>query len=286
MEETEIALKRAEITNEMVDRFLKLLGRMGRNVEYQKFVQNLFRILDRFKAKFQEVKEEVQKTTEQDSLMKAWRNAESFMVNFVGQADWDKFKKAWEQVWNEVIKDEETNKFFEDLKEFILDGVYNPESLNTEKKKQQAKELLERARKLSEKPDYHRKINKLNDRARILINNIREDEQTRKFQRNLEKFMRDFALDSHGRPDLWVIDHSLHQLKNILLPVIKEYLEHIPVDSIEISNPRMDVKIENLVFSGANLLPEHMEFKIKSDTEITTKEMAVDYSRTKLKLLM
>jgi len=100
----------------------------------------------------------------------------------------------------------------------------------------------------------------------------------------MEQFARDFAFNEDGKPDLWVIDDSLHQLRLMLVPMLRSHLENIPIDRIEMTSHKFDVVVEDLVFSGADVLPDHLELKIKNKMRVNLQEAEHDKTTHKLKL--
>jgi len=117
-----------------------------------------------------------------------------------------------------------------------------------------------------------------------MIDNVRQDAVTTSFTSKLEKFARDLVFNADGQPDLWIIDDSLHQLHLMLVPMLKSHLENIPIDRIEMTSAKYDIVLEDLLFSGTDILPDHLEFKFQNRVKVNLQDIEQDVSTHNLKL--
>jgi len=100
------------------------------------------------------------------------------------------------------------------------------------------------------------------DISYAMFENVQNDPVINDIQKRLSKLGSDFAMNPLGRPDLFVIGDSFGQLKYLIAPLIRQYIQNIPIDRIDISTPKIDATIENLVFSGSDILPDFVDMEI------------------------
>jgi len=115
-----------------------------------------------------------------------------------------------------------------------------------------------------------------------MLNNVKHDSTTKEFQSRLERFNKDFALNSMGKTDVYVLGNSVDQLRLLFVPLLKQFLENIPIDRIDILGDTYDVRLENLVFSGSDILPEFIDFRMDNKFHVDLKDTDLNISRTRL----
>jgi hypothetical protein len=98
----------------------------------------------------------------------------------------------------------------------------------------------------------------------VLIDNIKEDSTTKEFGEKITKFATDFALNRRGYPDINVMENSLAQMKNLLVPLFKQQLEQIKIGKVEYTGETYDALLEDIGFSGS-FLPELIDIHVRND---------------------
>lgn len=89
---------------------------------------------------------------------------------------------------------------------------------------------------------------------------------------SIAKFSQDFIRDRYGRPSLGAFSDSLNQLRVLLLPVMIKQLESVPVARVEGTSPTYDFVLDNIKFSGYDILPEHVRLFLDTKMDINLKE--------------
>lgn len=67
---------------------------------------------------------------------------------------------------------------------------------------------------------------------------------------------------------------SLDSLKKLLIPIMLEHLQNVPIPRIEGVSGKYDYVIDDLLFSGYDILPDHVSIKIKSDLQVHLKDLS------------
>jgi hypothetical protein len=71
-----------------------------------------------------------------------------------------------------------------------------------------------------------------------------------------------------------------------MVPLLREHLRNVPIDRIEMSSPKMDFVLENLVFSAADILPDFLEFKIKNEMYMNLQGLDINQTAHILKVTL
>jgi len=65
------------------------------------------------------------------------------------------------------------------------------------------------------------------------------------------------------------------------VPLLKKYLENIPIDRVDIYSEGYDLKLEDIHFSATDILPEYINFFTDSKTHVDLREDKSSSSRTR-----
>jgi len=144
--------------------------------------------------------------------------------------------------------------------------------------KERAKELLSRGRRILEDEKWKDQFSDVWEQFKVLIDSIRNDSTTNQFTDQLKKLGYDLAFNEKGYPDLFVMEDSLIQIKNMLIPLFTEQLGKMNIAKIEFSNEKYDAQISDISLSGS-FLPEHIDFRMRNESHLDTKNTTKDYMK-------
>jgi len=151
-----------------------------------------------------------------------------------------------------------------------------------QKKREDAQKYLDRVRDFFKKENYKGRFNELYEDVRVMIENVQNDSTTKEFQVELQRFTKDFALNEKGETDVYVLGNSVDQLRLIFVPLLKKFLENIPIDRVDIISSNYDVTIRDLRFSGTDILPEYIDFRMDNKIHWNLQDSKSNISRTRL----
>jgi len=182
-------------------------------------------------------------------------------------------------------KDPVNNQFWNDFTTFIRNSVTNPDSLDEDAAVQRTEKLIDLARAAFNDPRYDFLVHRILAESREILLCIQYDPATERLTGALKKFVRDFVSDWKGQPSIGALSDSLAAFREVLLPVIVEQLQHIPVAKIEGSNKTYDYVLDNIHFSAYDILPEHVKLELYSKVDVALKEGPhTDKAKAKLEL--
>jgi hypothetical protein len=268
----------------LFSQFRSLLTQLGTRPEYYTAVDHLFMMIEAMNLKATMLKNSAQTTDGLPSSLEIdpmWSDVKLLIEEFAGAGTMNEFERRSYILFQAIQNDPEAQMFFKDFKVYTLETIQNPQLLNDESRVGFGRALIERGRILFQ-GKYKMKFHDVFDQARIILINIKNDALTQDFVNKLQKFGADFAFDSNGRPDLFVMQESLHQMKGILMPLISLHLSNLPIPKIEGSNPKYDFSIDGLILHVNDLLPEFVNIKTKTDTNLAVQSLSTQKNSTKI----
>jgi len=228
-----------------------------------------------------EVKKEGEKVYEEMETQPFWNtlyDAEDILIQFTGKADWEEFKSINDSLYKSIKNDPELNQWFWDFRTYMDDVLENPENLKSEIQRSRIKELLRRGRRILQNEKWNDEFNQLYNQFKVLLDDIRNDSTTNEFANKLKKLGQDLAFNAQGYPDIFVMEDSLIQIKNLLIPLLKDQLSQINIARVDFVNDTYDVRIQDLGFSGS-FLPEQIDFRMRNDSHLDTTDSSKDVMR-------
>jgi len=203
-----------------------------------------------------------------DNFWRALYDLKAVVAGFSGKKELDVFLNTLWDTYSSIRDDPDLKQWFCDF-HGLVDRLLDHPDLSSTEVKNETNELFKRGRELLNKEKWTDQFNALSCSYYCVLENIRKDETTQEFGERIKKFTQDLFLNRQGYPDLFVMEDSLVQMKNLLIPLFKEQLEQIKIGKAEFHNETYDVKIEDISFGGT-FLPEHIDLHILNDTHLDT----------------
>lgn len=267
----------------MWNKFVTLLNQLASRPEYYTAIDHLFQIIDHMTEKGRQVRNQTGGTQALPTSHydQVWSDLKIVFEEFSGTGTMDEFERRNWVLFNAMREDPEARTWSTQFRQFIMDTIRNPTALNDPSRTAYGRQLLDQARYLFQ--GKHRShFSDVFDQLRVILMNIKNDSVSQDFSAKLQKFGADFAFDASGKPDLFVIQESLGQMRQILIPVLSRQLNNLPIPRVEGSNPKYDFAVEGLLLSVGDLLPEFVNFRTKSDTRMSVQRLGAQKSSVKV----
>ncbi|KAK2799520.1 hypothetical protein FQN51_006834 [Onygenales sp. PD_10] len=104
---------------------------------------------------------------------------------------------------------------------------------------------------------YRDNTNQIVDEIKYLGDQFDRDPLNKAFGDSLQKLFHDLGYDVDGR--IIFKDHLRKDVTSVIIPTLFEKIRYVPVPRIELSDPMVDVVIDNLVIESDNLMPNVVE---------------------------
>lgn len=126
-----------------------------------------------------------------------------------------------------------------------------------EESNRQWNELYDKGRYLL-RERYRSHTDRIVDEIKFLADQFDKDPQNKAFADAIQKLFLDLGRDADGK--VVFKKYLLKDLRDIILPGIFENVRYVPIPRIEVSDPMVDVVVENLTIESDNLMPNVVEF--------------------------
>jgi len=192
------------------------------------------------------------------------------LIQFVNENDLTKLQNEFWSLYYDLQNDNDATSFLHDLRMYLKKQLESPDQITDEYRKREAKDFVERAQRLFrlEQNKYQSRFNFLFRGFGDLLNQIRYDDDTQKLSSAVNQFAKDFIMDEQGRPDLFVAQESIGQLRDMLIPMIEKELQTLPLPMIEGSTPKYDYRLDNMTLNGTDIIPDRFDLRFVSDVEL------------------
>jgi hypothetical protein len=118
--------------------------------------------------------------------------------------------------------------------------------------------------------------------TRALVDQIRDDAMNNQLVASTRQLLSTLFLDPKGnfayKPD------ELRQLKILLTSLLMEEMKYIPVPRIQGSTDSYDFQLQNVMFYGYDLLPDHVLIKFESQLDVNMEKVQADVMRSNLSI--
>lgn len=105
---------------------------------------------------------------------------------------------------------------------------------------------------------YKADSNRVLDEVKFFGEQFNKDAHNKAFGDAMQKLFLDLGRDENGKPKFK--KHLVKDIRDVILPAVFEHVRYVPVPRLEVSDPMIDVVVENLVIESDNLMPNVVEF--------------------------
>lgn len=184
-------------------------------------------------------------------------NFKTLIERFANFTSADDFFDALNQIYRDADQDPELRNWFKDVDTFIRKALREQGYVLQEQSDREWDRLYDKAQFLF-RDRYRDHADHLVDEIKFLADQFDQDPQNRAFARATEKLFLDLGRDDNGKPAFK--PHLIKDLTEVIIPAIFENTRYVPIPRIEVSDPMIDLVIENLVIESDNLFPNALEF--------------------------
>jgi len=278
-----------EESQEIYNRLLVILKTIQANEDYQLAVNGIFQLIDQLKHQIgdlhldQQIQTDIQKDA-QARGQKIWSDVTTIIERFSGEGS---LKPVFDNLvlfYKSIANDDRARAIFEDGRLLTKRSFSNPKIINDPSYKKQFESLFEKSRALTNDPKYNQLFSDIISGATDILQKIRDDPTSNDLADSLRRFGQDLALDSNGRVSIGVMQDSLIQLKNLLVPVIASQLKHIPIARIDGETDKWQFALEGIVFSAYDVLPDYLKLYFQTELKVDLKQASTDTARAFLRL--
>jgi len=270
-----------EDVNLVKERLNTLMSKLSHKKEYRQAIHNIFKILNQVKFVYDANFNLVQT----DHLYQVLDQSKKVFSSFCGKDNFNSFIDSFWGLINELKRDKDLWGLWNRFQHYVEEILDHPEELtNKERLSSWVGEWywMWNRKEFQFRDQFSTLTKEFND----MINAVKNDEDLFNLKRDFHQLMMDMFRNTEGRFDLSTMQHSLHQVKEVLHLILKSTLTNIPLPKIEGSNDTYDYTIENMTIDASAIMPSHAHVRMVNDIDIDSEKPGNDYIKAKVDLLL
>lgn len=180
----------------------------------------------------------------------------TLIERFANSTSMDDLFDSLNTIYHDAEKDPELKNWFKSIDAYIRKCLKEQGYIMQDSANQEWNALYDKGQYLL-RDRYRTHTNRIVDEAKFLADQFDADAQNKAFASSLNKLFNDLGNDENGKPTFK--PHLVKDLSNVILPALFESVSYVPIPRIELSDPTMDVIVENLIVESDNLMPNVFE---------------------------
>jgi hypothetical protein len=192
-----------------------------------------------------------------DNVKAVEKDLRTLIERFANNTSLADFFESLNNIYRDADNDPELRGWFSDIDTFIRKALREQGFIMEDECTRQWNVLYDKGRYLA-RERYRNHTDKIVDQIKFLADQFEQDPQNKALADSVQKLFLDLGRDSDGK--VVFKKHLLSDVRDIILPGLFENVRYVPIPRIEVSDPMIDVVIENLTIESDNLMPNVVEF--------------------------
>lgn len=263
-----------EQKEEFTNRFSRILHTVAQNPSFKRGLRALMLLLTDLRVQLLagagKAKHMGESANKNPHLHEMMADLRAFIEEFTGAGSIQHLRDLFIDLEQHIRDDPESTRFLKSMGRYIEFTLENPELLEEKRHVEHGGELLAKSRELMYQYGYE-------DQTQAFLKNLRQnfrkffnDPIARKTVKDLQRFVDDFTMDREGK--FRFKSELLLELKDLAVPMLIDQLDYIPVPPIEGHSEKMDYWVDNIVFSGRDIIPDQISVETDSSIDIRPRE--------------
>lgn len=250
-----------ERRDQTIWRLKKMITEIQGHSDYQQAIETLLSLAETYGGHASTISNQsagtVKGAHDDNSLRSAETNLKTLIERFANSTSSDDLFDALNQIYRDADQDPELKNWFKDLDRYIRKCLQEQGYVLQDASTEEWNRLYDKGRLLL-RERYRNHTDRILDEFMFLGDQFDQDPQNRAFGDAVQKLFLDLGNDENGKPKFK--KHLVKDLTEVIIPAIFENTRYVPVPRIEVSDPMIDVVVENLVIESDNLFPNQFEF--------------------------
>ncbi|KAH8704121.1 hypothetical protein BGW36DRAFT_287197 [Talaromyces proteolyticus] len=249
-----------ERRDQVVWRLKKMIVEIQGHSDYQQAIETLLTLAETYgghgKTITQQGSTSAKGATRDTNLQQAGTNLRTLIERFANSTSTDDFFDSLNNIYRDADRDPRLKDWFKHADTYIRKCLREQGFVLQDAATTEWNRLYDEGRFLL-RDRYRNHTDRIGDEIKFLANQFDEDPQNRAFRQSLEKLFKDLGQDQYGKPVFK--PHLVKDITNVIIPEIFQNVRYVPIPRIEVSDPAVDMVIENLVIESDNLMPNVVE---------------------------
>ncbi|KXL44736.1 MAG: hypothetical protein FE78DRAFT_32396 [Acidomyces sp. 'richmondensis'] len=272
----------------MLNRLKQAVAKLRQRDDYSDSVSTLSLLIQRYAMVYSRAALEIQDAAVEDTdhnpaLDRAVRNAWLLLTSFGDKKEWEKVKQCWDQVMSHKDSDPQFEEMMKEVGTSLQNMLTDPAFFDhAQEHVQELKAKIQGSKKESDLlNDIQSLLKQLEEAFKAVLN----DEDIRNLITTTSKIFDIISpLDRSTNADL------IQDAMNVFVPTLIAAVQYIPIPRLEISTPKLDLLLENLIFepghtvNRTSFLP--YRFKVETYNDFEIRAAHASRTATSIKSLM
>ncbi|KAJ9403426.1 hypothetical protein DTO045G8_8841 [Paecilomyces variotii] len=250
-----------ERRDQFIGRVKKMLVEIQSHSDYQQAIETLLTLAEKYTGHGKNLTSQtggtVKSITSDDNLKAAQTKLKVLIERFANYTSTDDFFDSLNAIYRDADQDSQLKGWFKHVNSFIRKCLREQGYVLKDEATNEWRELYDDGRFLL-RERYRNHTDRVADEVKFLADQFNQDPQNKAFANSMERLFKDLGQDRSGKPAFK--KHLIKDITNVILPTIFENARYVPIPRIEVSDPMVDVIVENLVIESDNLMPNVVEF--------------------------
>ncbi|KAJ5934897.1 hypothetical protein N7466_004444 [Penicillium verhagenii] len=242
-------------------RLKKMIIEIQGHADYQQAIETLLELAEKYAGHTKTAGTQsggaVKDVRATDSVQAVEYNLRTLIERFANNTSLSDFFESLNNIYRDADKDPELRGWFKNIDTYIRKCLREQGFIMEDEATRQWNELYDKGRYLI-RERYRSHSDRIIDEIKFLADQFDKDPRNKALSESIQTLFKDLGRDSGGK--VVFKKHLLTDLRDIILPGIFENVRYVPIPRIEVSDPTVDVVIENLVIESDNLMPNVVEF--------------------------
>ncbi|KAJ5281194.1 hypothetical protein N7478_006566 [Penicillium angulare] len=250
-----------ERRDQTIWRLKKMIIEIQGHADYQQAVETLLDLAEKYAGHAQDTTTQsggaVSDIRGTDSVKAVEYNLRTLIERFANNTSLSDFFDSLNNIYKDADQDPELRGWFKNIDTYIRKCLREQGFIMEEEANKEWNTLYDKGRYLI-RERYRSHSDRIVDEIKFLAEQFDKDPLNKALAESVQKLFLDLGRDSGGK--VTFKKHLLTDLRDIILPGIFENVRYVPIPRIEVSDPMVDVVVENLVIESDNLMPNVVEF--------------------------
>lgn len=242
-------------------RLKKMVVEIQGHSDYQEAIETLLSLAETYAGHGRNLASQsagtVQDARQDSALQRAETNLKTLVERFANFTSLDDLFDSLNELYRDADRDPELKNWFKKLDRYIRRCLQEQGFILRDEATREWDQIYDKGQFLL-RDRYRDHTDHLIDELQFMADQFEKDPQNQSFGRAMEKLFLDLGQDENGAPAFK--PHLIKDLTEVIIPAIFENTRYVPIPRIEVSDPMVDVVVENLVIETDNLFPNSLEF--------------------------
>lgn len=242
-------------------RLKRMLVEIQGHSDYQQAIETLLSVAETYAEHTQKLAragvDSARGAREESDLKKLESKIRILVERFANSTSLDDLFESINKLYRDADNDPRLKDWFKSINNFIRRCLREEGFVLQDEANEKWRSLYDEGNFLL-RDRYRDDTNRFAGEIRFMADQFNQDPLNRAFSQSLQRLFYDLGHDTEGK--MIFKSDLMKDFTKIILPAIFEHVQYVPIPRIEVSDPMVDVVIENLAVESDNLMPNVVEF--------------------------